>query len=167
MSKNKIIWPCLAMVLTLIGSNGWAMSAAAPAPAAAPTPAPAQPMAAPRMTFEFASQDGDIVESCNYALVEATQEFGVTCGEGTPNVKKFTAHVRLFKHDDPNPAANAPKVSYEVLYWVTDYQAKLGEGGHFVGSTTWFRFKDDSALHSISVSQDVEETFELRLDVEF
>jgi hypothetical protein len=120
---------------------------------------------ATQLRFEYASQDGDILYKCSHRFLENIMDFEVTCASGEASAKalQFIAHARLFLHERPV----SPKLSYEFLYWVTDRQISGGQPGQFLGSTIWFNLQDHTPLVSMVAGQDVQNTFVLRMYVDF
>lgn len=139
-----------------------------PSLALAEVPAPQRPaqgaplaISAGQLEFEFGSQDGDMVFPCRHKLLNPiTQDWEVVCGDQAKpdTIRKYTVHLWVKTYTRPTP----PKMSYEVLHWVTDHQAKPGSGSQYVGTTLWFRLREPSDLHSIDLAQDVESVNSLR-----
>jgi hypothetical protein len=113
------------------------------------------------LKFNYIRFEGGAFLRCAHRLEDAAaQDWRVSC-EGEGIRREYRVHLWV-THYTRNVE---PRSSYEVLYWVTD----LSEPGetHGVGTTIWFHLKDESALHSISVSQSVEnDTAGLYLDLD-
>lgn len=107
------------------------------------------PISENRLRFTYGSQDGEISIPCTHRLQKHTLDWEVTCGS-----RAYVAHLFVTKYSRPT----APRQAYEILYWITDRQVAPGQPGQFVGTTTWVRLRDESAIHSLDVSQDVENT---------
>lgn len=117
----------------------------------------ALPVHPDQVRFEFASQDGEIQVPCKHdRKSDFNPDFSVFCGD-----REFTVHLYVTTYRRPV----APKMSYEILYWVTNHKASPGTGAKYPGSTIWFRLKEPSALHELDLSQDIEDTFVLRARV--
>ena len=114
--------------------------------------------------FDYGSQDGDVNYGCVHEVLPSSGDLAVTCSrpEAPTDILKFTVHLRLFKHERPT----APKLSYELLYWVTDEQLLGGKPGQFTGSTIWFNLAEATPLMSLDAGQDIENTMVLRLHVD-
>lgn len=117
-----------------------------------------------QIRFEFVSQDGDLLYKCSHEPIPSLMDYEVTCArEEAPADKfKFVVHARLFVHERPE----APKLSYELLYWVTDRQLTGGKLGQFTGTTLWFNLQDNVPLMSFVAGQDIQNTYVLRMYVE-
>lgn len=107
-----------------------------------------------QLQFEFGSQDGEFTVPCTHHLENAlTQDWAVKCGD-----RAYTVHLWLRAY----PKNTSPRLSYEVLHWVTDRNVKAGQPGQFFGSTIWFRLEDPSAMTSLDLSNDAENIMVLR-----
>lgn len=152
----------LAALFWLIPALG---HAAAPATAIAAAPAGGSlEIRADQLQFEFGSQDGAFTYPCTHQMTDPVmRDWEITCGDpqrpGT--TRHYTLHLRvfLFLHN------TTPKMNFQILHWITDQQVPVTDPGHFVGSTVWFRLNDLSGLHSLDVSQDVENTNSLRMSL--
>ena len=120
-----------------------------------------------RMKFEFSTQDGEFVMPCTFRVGNPVAlNLEVTCtspaGFSLPP-RHFSVHLRLFAYTKPQ----APRRSYELLYWVTDRDAKPGDGGRFAGTTLWYHLEDVSSLMRVDASQDIGPVhyLNLRLDL--
>lgn len=131
-------------------------------PAAAEKPAfKTIKMDASRLEFRFGDQEGQFELACKHVIIESTQDWSVMCGEtGKPwGVHEFTVHLRVRAYPSPKP----PRLSYEILHWVTDQDTPVNKGGRFTGSTIWFRLEDPAELTSLDLGQDVRDTYVLRM----
>ena len=121
--------------------------------------ATADETAPPRLTitpkmlrFTYQGFEGDNYFPCTHALESAeAQDWKLICkNPNGPGTRQFRIHlwVTAYTH------TNAPKLSYEILYWVTD----LSDSAHIVavGGTTWLHLSEPSALAGIELSQSVE-----------
>lgn len=91
--------------------------------------------------------------SCTHALASENSPYDhqVICTDEKGMKHTFIAHLALNKYTHPT----APRVSYELLYWVNDN-----------GATTWFNFEKDTALMSMESSQSlIGESAGLRLKI--
>lgn len=114
-----------------------------------------------QIRFEFASQDGDLLYNCTHELIPSLMDYEVICArEKAPEDKfKFVVHARLFIHERPE----APKLSYELLYWVTDRQLTGGKLGQFTGTTLWFNLQENVPLMSLTAGQDIQNNYVLTM----
>lgn len=128
--------------------------------------------------FSFDSQDGDIHYDCKQQWLENLEDFEVTCvlpkessavtskrftkkSSSLRSDWKFVVHARVFIHKKDQ----APKRSYEILYWVTDRQLTGGAIGEFVGSTLWFHLQEDTPLMQLEAGQDIQNTWTLTMKI--
>jgi hypothetical protein len=107
--------------------------------------------------FEYRSTDGNEKLACVHQIQNAAaQDWLVTCGN-----KKYSVHlwVSAYIHE------KAPKLSYEVLYWVSDLSVQ-GQP-HGSSTTVWFHLQDPSYLSLLQVSLGVEnDSAQLHLDLD-
>ncbi len=90
---------------------------------------------------------------CTHKRIRDLPDWQVRCGE-----KEFVAHViiREYRREEE------PRVSYEILYWVTD---RNGPTTRFHSGTSWIRLKKPTSLDSLTLSQGVENDYaSLELD---
>jgi hypothetical protein len=115
------------------------------------------------LSFEFADQDGQISYPCTYTTIASANDINVKCSRADqPNVSwSFTVHARLFMH----PHTASPKLSYELLYWITDHQVPSGDQGKYPGTTLWLNLDEPSQLVSFDISQDIETTWVLKMSL--
>jgi hypothetical protein len=116
------------------------------------------------ISFVFEDQDGQMNYPCVFSLIEAAQDFDVKCTRADqPSVKwSFTVHARVFSH----PHTTSPKMSYELLYWITDHQVASGSQGKYPGTTLWLNLDEPSQLASFEIAQDIETTWALKMHLE-
>lgn len=97
--------------------------------------------------------------ACRHKIKDSqAQDWDVLCGEG----KKYVVHlwVTAYSRDV------RPRLSYEILYWVTDVSRP--EGSSSSGATTWVHLQDPSALDAIETRQSVDnDTAGLYLELRF
>jgi hypothetical protein len=112
-----------------------------------------------QLTFTYRSFEGGEDLKCTQELEsEASQDWSVVCkssaesknGEASKtSLRTYRVHLWLTAYTHPQP----PRLSYEILYWVTDLTNRKTESA---GSTTWFHLRDPSALDSLEIRQSVE-----------
>ena len=105
---------------------------------------------ATQMSFKYQSFDGEQIVPCNYKLInEMAQDWQVICEKDTFK-RQYTVHLWITEF----PKQNEPKLSAEVLYWVTEVGGPAPHKSN--GSTIWFHLKDNTRMQGITVSQSVE-----------
>lgn len=117
--------------------------------------AKAAPLALPpeAVQFRYVSSDGDFQLDCKHYESAAPHGFRVVCGAGTVHQREYAVHliVRGFRR------AQVPRVSYEILYWITDRNVPIQRA--FSSGTSWIRFNDASDAHSMTLTQSVENDY--------
>ena len=113
-------------------------------------------LTAENLTFTYQPHEA-AGSDCRHKLVDpAAQDWEVECDGG----KKYRVHLWVTAYPHTSP----PKLSYEVLYWVTDHKAAAGTGNH--GATVWFHLQEPSALTGLGLYAAIEnDTASLRLDI--
>ncbi len=98
------------------------------------------------LTFNRQLDEGESFSCTHVVENEAAQDWRVVCG-----AKRYTVHlwVTAYPH-----ASGAAKVSYEVLYWLTDWTDTSHPIGN--GTTFWFHLKEKSALAGLDVRLSVD-----------
>ena len=93
---------------------------------------------------------------CEHILADPlSQDWVVRCGK-----EEFRVHLWVSAYEHPT----APRLSYEILYWVSALTARPSQT---TGSTLWFHLNDPSELHSLDLSQQIEEgSAELNLEIQ-
>ncbi|NCN27335.1 hypothetical protein GW915_07145 [bacterium] len=105
------------------------------------------PLTVARLKFEYRSFDGGFSHPCRHKQEnEFGMDWAVECGPDFS--RKFGVHLKLSAYPHKTP----PRLSYELLYWVADRNNSSSD----VGSTTWFHLEEHSPLHSVQVSQSVD-----------
>jgi hypothetical protein len=93
---------------------------------------------AENLKFKYLSFDGETNLACTHVLENPkSQDWRVLCGQ-----KNFLVHLWVTAYR----RTVEPRLSLEILYWVN------GRGG-----TSWIHLKDAASLHSLYMSQSVEE----------
>jgi hypothetical protein len=113
-----------------------------------------QAFAAPTFKFKYQSADGQIQLDCIHtAQASDSWDYLVVCGKGTPLERSYFAHllIRQFKR------AVEPKMALETVYFVTDRRIK--NDPKFTSQANWIMFKGDQDIHSIQLSQSVENDY--------
>lgn len=107
--------------------------------------------------FHYAEVDGNGALDCAATLQnELSQDWLVTCGP-----KKYTVHLWVTAY----PHSTVPRLSYEVLYWITDIS--IPGQAHGASTTVWFHLKDPSYLSLLQIRLGVEnDTAVLALDLD-
>lgn len=98
------------------------------------------------LRFVYRTFDGTRAVGCRHEIYNApAQDWKVVCGP-----KSYLVHlwVTVYRRD------TEPKTSYEVLYWVTDLS--VPQKPEYTGTTVWFHMKGEPTLHSLTVSQSVD-----------
>jgi hypothetical protein len=164
MMPNKILAILIISVFTAICTTGVTAFGASNVSVSQATVPATEKLDYQGVHFTFGSQDGDLVYDCTNEIFPASGDLAVVCSRphAPTDVWKFTVHLRLFKHERPT----APKLSYELLYWVTDEQLIGGKPGQFTGSTIWFNLAESTPLTSLDAGQDIENTMVLNLHVD-
>jgi hypothetical protein len=103
------------------------------------------------LKFEYISFDSEIRYHCQHKLENAaSQDWLVECRDDFGSLQKqYRVHLWVTGYH----RAVAPKLSYEILYWLSDLMQQPATGH---GSTTWLNLKEGGELHSISVNQSVD-----------
>jgi hypothetical protein len=112
---------------------------------------------ADQLRFTYQGYDNGLYFHCQPTIEnEIGHDWRVQCADETKKLtKSFLVHLWVTRYDH----AQAPRVTYELLYWVK------GQGSSS-GSSTWFHLKDYSALEALTVGQSVDgDTAGLYLDL--
>jgi hypothetical protein len=115
------------------------------------------------LTFVYQDYSGETRFRCQQRLEnELSQDWIVECHNEIGEVKKaYRVHLWVTRYE----RKVQPKVSFEILYWLTDL-LKMSVAKTSTGSTTWVNLKEPSDLHSLSLSQSVDlDTAGLYLDI--
>lgn len=136
-----------------------------PAPTAEVRPVPVSlpggnlPITPEMLRFNYRPFEEGEALACRHKIKDSqAQDWDVLCGEG----KKYVVHlwVTAYTRDV------RPRVSYEILYWVTDVSRPDRSSGS--GATTWVHLQDPSALDAIETRQSVDnDTAGLYLELRF
>ncbi|MGE3684484.1 MAG: hypothetical protein AB7G93_22425 [Bdellovibrionales bacterium] len=116
--------------------------------------------------FTYAAQGGELSYSCRHEVNHPiAKDWDVECGdESAPHtVRRFTVHFRIWAHSK----TTSPRLTYEVLFWVTHHGMPVGSGARYLGSTIRFHLDKPSDLRVLDLAQDVEDTYVLRAQVLF
>lgn len=104
------------------------------------------------LRFEYYTFDGEKNIPCSHQLKDAdAQDWSVKCG----NEKNFIVHLWITAYPHDQAANSTSKMSYEILYWVTDFS----QPGHPIGSssTLWLNLKQKSELDTMQFTQSVDQ----------
>ena len=110
------------------------------------------------LRFRYLPVEGDEPSSCEHVLVNPeSQDWAVRCGKN-----EFRVHLWVTPYEHPT----SPRMSYEILYWVT----QLNRDGTraMTGSTVWFHLEELSKLGKLELMQQIENgssELELTLDL--
>lgn len=109
------------------------------------------PITPDNLKFTYQSHDGEISLKCTHALEDAmSQDWLVTCSDAEKEMQRtYRVHLWVTAYE----RQVQPKLSLEILYWVTDITRETPVGS---SSTIWFHLNDPSSLNSIQISQGVE-----------
>jgi hypothetical protein len=113
------------------------------------------PLDASMLTFEYGSEDGEVVYPCKHEINHPVLlDWKVTCADPArpASARTYFVHLRLAIYT----RATNPKQALQVMYYVTDRTRPPGTAGRDNGSYTWVNLKDLSALHSLELSQEIE-----------
>ena len=113
-----------------------------------------------QLHFSHSTYEGDSVLKCKHRLENAeSRDWAVDCFDSNGVLaKKFKVHLWVTAYTK----AQIPKLSFEILYWITDVtRSHQPVGG---GSTHWIHLKEPTDL-SLSQSTD-QDTAALYLDVD-
>ncbi len=107
------------------------------------------PLKADTLTFSYEPFENGTILTCTHSLEDANaQDWNVTCKNAAGNTEKsYRVHLWVTSYE----RTSVPKLSYELLYWVTDKKS-----GESAGSTTWLHLKDASSLYGLDVRQSVD-----------
>jgi hypothetical protein len=107
--------------------------------------------AAGQLRFRYIPfEHGEILPCRHELLDEASRDWAVKCSdEQGRGLKQFTVHLWVTRLE----RTREPRLSYEVLYWITDRTRPNAPRGS--SSTIWFHFRDPSELHSLELGQGV------------
>lgn len=101
-------------------------------------------------SFNYSSQDGAIYLNCEYEKLQSEPEFyRVTCGKAPGLIKVFDVRFRV------RQMGYSPRVSYELVFWVTDRNLK---DRYDQGQTTWITL-DQGQILNVTMHQDVENSY--------
>ena len=106
-----------------------------------------------KFTYQTEDQTSPQAEvPCTHAVLNAdAQDWTVKCGDGA-NQRSYTVHLWL----TPYQHATGPnKISYELLYWITDNTDP--RVAHSSGTTIWFHLRELSSLASVQANESVED----------
>ncbi len=103
------------------------------------------------MKFEYQDFEGTTRYKCSHSLENAlSQDFLVDCHDELGAVKRrYRVHLWVTAYH----RQISPKLSFEILYWLSDLSNNVVEGS---GTTTWVNLKDAANLHSLYLSQSVD-----------
>lgn len=103
-------------------------------------------LASNKLKFRYEHFEGTPSIECRHEpLMELPYDWTVVCGD-----KKYTVHLALTAY----PKAVEPKLSYELLYWVTEHKSPTEVVSN--GSTTWFHMREKGDLMGVDVRQSVD-----------
>ena len=105
------------------------------------------------LKFQYQDFDGIFSINCVHAVETAeSQDWKVTCTNGPKTIsKQFSVHLWVTQYPRPSD----PRVSYEILYWVTDLSNPHKPTA--ASSTIWVHLKDPSELSGLELAQGVDE----------
>lgn len=111
------------------------------------------PITAEKIRFHYSTFEPWITLPCTHQIEHGpSQDWKVVCEDSDQRYRKeYVVHlwVKAYKRD------RFPRLSYELLYWVTDRSSSTGRPSG-TGATIWFHLNDPTSLHSIQASQSVE-----------
>ncbi len=104
----------------------------------------------------------DQLQCKHYLENELSQDWKVDCYDSAGRLRKrYRVHLWLSQI----VRDRSPRMSLELLYWVTDLSP--GTRPSSMGTTLWFHFVEKAPMHSLSASQSVEnETAALVLEMD-
>ncbi len=105
-------------------------------------PQPKGSVKANLVTFKLESFDGNQFYNCVHAVANPNNPYdlSVKCSDKKGNQKQFIVHLALSRYRHQT----APKVSYELLYWV--------DGN---GASSWYHFDEETKLMKTESSQSI------------
>lgn len=98
------------------------------------------------ISFKYQSFDGSVVYNCKHVEINEWFDWDVYCGENLE--KKYSVHLLLHYYE----RENAPKSSYELMYWITDSKTKKG-----TSVTTWVHLEEKSKFYKIESGLSVDD----------
>lgn len=105
-----------------------------------------------QLRFEYLLFDGSGSYMCKHFLEDAlSQDWRIDCLNTDGIIQKsYRVHLWLKAYS----RQHEPKLSYELLYWISDLSRSPKIEGH--STTVWFHLKDPSALSGMRVSLGVD-----------
>lgn len=116
------------------------------------------------MKFTYRSYDGQINYQCDHKIVnDLANIWDLYCFDESNNLKKkFSTTVRVSRYS----RTRSPQNSYELIYRITEKPSPTQRIGS--GSTHWINLEKDGPLHSLTLSQSVEnDTAGIYLEIKY
>jgi hypothetical protein len=99
------------------------------------------------LKFQYMSFEGDEVLNCKHNTIDEFEiDYDVFCGDSAQ--KKFRVHLALSRFE----RNSIPQNTYELLYWVTDYQTNPITNN---GSSLWLNLREKTNFEGLTISQSV------------
>jgi hypothetical protein len=135
-SRNKLLWVLVIGLVTLGAGRADALE-----------------IRPEMLHFTYQTFNGGISLACKHVLVSAaSQDWSVKCSDPALKLlKSYQVHLWVTRYDH---AQGPRRVSFEVLYWVTDLSDPSAPKAG--GDTIWFHLRNPADLDGIEVSQSLE-----------
>ena len=111
------------------------------------------PVELSRLELAYESSDGETYLPCQVADENPlAHDFRVKCGEQNGKaLREYTVHLWVSEYTK----SISPRMSLEILYWVTDWRDFRSPVSH--SSTFWLHFDDPTNLQGMELSQGVDQ----------
>lgn len=109
------------------------------------------------LQFTHEMHEGDLL-SCKHTIENSlSQDWSVICGDSS-TLKRFRVHLWVTRYTRPIQ----PKVLYEILYWVSDFNSSYGGSSH----SGWYTLDEVTSLTQLTLRQSTDyDTGSLRLSL--